>query len=388
MNRPLRRAFRRAYRRGSSAIVLVLCFMVMMAFVALGVDWGAVASTRAEMQIAADAAALAGASALPVAEDAKARAIAYGNLVSIRGEALSLTEPDIEVGDWDPDAGAFTPGETEASDALRVTVRYTLDLPISAMFGFPSVDLVAVSGGGASLNTRVPDLVIVQDVTTSFRDEIDEARVADIALINCINEKADPSSKLGLVAFSGLEKNLFAPDELLTYETSYSRMITVANTIKICGNPGMPSCTNTNIAFGLHMAHAILDRSTSDEEIGRAALLVSDGQPTYSGQSCARTRGQYATPAAAKWCPIWRNTPTNPRLEAAALAERDEFEADGYDLYTAFYNEGDDPVASAFMQDLAANNGIYLESPNADEIGDMLSAICHAYTTGTAGLLF
>ncbi len=387
MNRTLRRA-RRAARRGSSAIVLILCFFVMMAFVALGVDWGAVASTRAEMQIAADAAALAGASALPVAEDAKARAIAYGNLVSIRGAPLALTESDVEVGDWDPDTKGFTPGETDGSDALRVTIRYTLDLPISAMFGFPSVDLTAVSGGGATLNTRVPDLVIVQDVTTSFRDEIDEARVADIALIDCINDKADPSSKLGLVAFSGLEKNLFSPDELLTYASSYSHMVTVANTIKICGNTGMPACTNTNIAFGLHMAHAILDRSTSETEVGRAALLVSDGQPVYSGQSCKRTYGKYATPAAAKWCPLWYNTPTNARLKAAALSERDEFEADGYDLYTAFYNEGDDAASSAFMQDLAANDGIYLESPNADEIGDMLSAICHAYTSGTAGLLF
>lgn len=384
----MNRKLRRAARRGSSAIVLVLCFFVMMAFVALGVDWGAVASTRAEMQIAADAAAMAGASALPDAEAAKARAVAYGNLVSIRGTALALTESDIEVGDWDPEGGGFTPGETDESDALKVTVRYTLDLPISAMFGFPSVDLVAVSGGGASLDTRVPDLVIIQDVTTSFTDEIDEARVADISLINCINEKADPDSKLGLVAFSGLEKNLFAPDELLTYGTSYSRMITVANTIKICGNAGMPACSNTNIAFGLHMAHAILDRSTSDEEIGRAALLVSDGQPVYSGKSCQRVGGRYQTPAAAKWCPIWRNTPTNARLEAAALSERDEFEADGYDLYTAFYNEGDDPVASAFMQDLAANDGIYLESPNPEEIGDMLSAVCHAYTSGKAGLLF
>lgn len=387
MNRSIRRA-RRAARRGSSAIVLVLCFFVMMAFVALGVDWGAVASTRAEMQIAADAAALAGSSALPIAEDAKARAIAYGQMVSIRGEALTLTESDIEVGDWDPDTRAFTPGETDESDALKVTVRYTLDLPISAMFGFPSVDLVAVSGGGASLTGKVPDLVIVQDVTTSFRDEIDEAREADISLINCIHGKADETSKLGLVAFSGLEANLFRPDELLTYESSYARMISVANTINICGNPGMPSCTNTNIAFGLHMAHAILDRSTSDPEVGRAALLVSDGQPVYSGQSCQKVSGRYKTPAASKWCPIWRNTPTDSRLRAAALAERDDFEADGYDLYTAFYNEGDDPVASAFMQDLAANDGIYLESPNPEDIGDMLSAICHAYTAGTAGLLF
>ena len=379
---------RRARRRGSSAVILVLCFMVTMAFVALGVDWGAVASTRAEMQIAADAAAMSGASALPIEVDAKSRAIAYGQMVSIRGEGLILNEDDIEVGDWDQATGSFTPGAADDSDAVRVTVRYTLDLPISALFGFPSVDLVAVSGGGASITGKVPDLVIVQDVTTSFRDEIDQAREADIALIECINDKADPASKLGIVAFSGLELNLFSPTELLTYETGYSQMISVANTIKICGNTGMPACTNTNIAFGLHMANAILTRSTSDEDIGRAALLVSDGEPTYSGQSCLKVGGKYKTAAATKWCPIWKNTPTNARLKAAALTERDLFESAGYDLYTAFYNEDDDPVQSAFMEDLAANDGVFLESPSPDEIGDMLQAICHVYTNSKAGLLF
>ena len=382
------RKLRRSRRRGSSAVVMVLCFMVTMAFVALGVDWGAVASTRAEMQIAADAAAISGASALPVEEDAKSRAIAYGQMVSIRGEGLILTEDDIEVGDWDQGTGEFTPGADDDSDAVRVTVRYTLDLPISALFGFPSIDLVAVSGGGASITGKVPDLVIVQDVTPSFRDEIDLAREADIALIECINDKADPASKLGIVAFSGLELNLFSPVELLSYDTSYTAMITVANTIKICGNIGMPACNATNIAFGLHMARSILDRSTSDDDIGRAALLVSDGEPVYSGQSCWKVGGQYKTPAATKWCPIWRNTPTNARLKAAALSERDLFESSEYDLYTAFYNETDDPVQSAFMQDLAANEGVYLESPSADEIGDMLQAICHVYTNSKAGLLF
>lgn len=200
-----RRSLRRS-RRGSTFVIVVICFMAMLAFVALGVDYGAVSSARAELQIAADAAAMAGASGLPDEAEVRDRATAFASRVSIRGDSINLSSSEVIVGKWDNDSGSFTPGVVADADAVKVTARYTLETPISSIFGFPSVDLVAQAGGGAPSQGRVPDLVIVQDVTTSFRAEIALARRADQALVDCIHAKADPESKIGLVAFSGLEK--------------------------------------------------------------------------------------------------------------------------------------------------------------------------------------
>lgn len=382
-----RRSLRRS-RRGSIFVIVVICFMAMLAFVALGVDYGAVASARAELQIAADAAALAGASGLPDEAEVRTRASAFASRVSIRGDAINLNESEVIVGKWDNTTKAFTPGVVADSDAVQVTARYTLETPISSIFGFPSVDLVAQAGGGAPAQGRVPDLVIVQDVTTSFRAEIAKARTADQALVDCIQSKADPESKVGLTAFSGLEKNLLAPAELVTYASSYATVTSAISSIAICDNPGMPACLYTNVAAGLFAADEILDNSTSEEEVGRAALLVSDGAPTYNYAVCYKVDGKYKSNSAARFCPVWRDRPSTSKLKAAALTMRDEMDAKGYDVYTVFYNETSDPTQTAFMVDLVAGDGLFLESPDPEDLGDMLTQVCHAYTNSQPGLLW
>lgn len=382
------RASRRASRRGSTAVIVALCMMVMLAFVALGVDWGAVSSARAELQIAADAAATAGASGLPTPATAKARAIAYANQVSIRGVPVELSPADITIGSWNKGARAFAPGEVATADAIKVVVHYELELPISSIFGYPSVTLTAQSGGGATTMGKVPDLVIVQDVTPSFADEIARAKKADKALVDCIHNKADPDSQVGLVAFSGLEKNLLLPNTLVTYGSSYSTVTSKINSIQLCGNTGMPACQNTNHATAFHMANAILTASTSPPEVGRAVLLISDGAPVADTTVCNKSKGKYATAAATALCPGWGNKPTIPKIKASTLALRDTMEAKGYDIYTVFYNETSDPVQTAFMNDLTANKGIYLETPDPDNLGELLAQVCHAYTSEHPGLLW
>ncbi len=375
-------------RRGSSLVIVVLVFMVLMAFIALGVDYGAVASARAELQIAADAAAMAGASGLPDEAIAKERAMAYSEQVSIRGTPITLDDTDIVVGSYDRAAKVFTPGVTVSSDALVVTARRELEMPISSLFGYPTVNLTAVAGGGATTLGKMPDLVIVQDVTTSFRDEIDEARAADEALVDCIHEKADPESKVGLVAFTGLEYNLLSPSGLVTYESSYSTVVSKIQSIKICDQtPGM-KCYGTNHAIGFHMAKAILDASTSDIEVGRAVLMVSDGDPSRNDLTCSKVGGKYRTAAAKALCPGWSNQTQVAKIKASTLALRDTMEAQGYDIYTVFFNEDSDPVQTAFMNDLTAGKGIYLETPDPADLSDLLVQICHAYTSEHPGLLF
>ena len=108
------------FTRTPSRFGLSLLILVLLAIGKIGVELTAVRSARAEAQVAADAAALAGAGWLIVAPrdalGASGRAIEYANANTVRGRQLALSAEDITV---DLDSG-------------RVTVRFrakVLDLP-------------------------------------------------------------------------------------------------------------------------------------------------------------------------------------------------------------------------------------------------------------------
>lgn len=378
-------------RRGYSAIVLLLSFTVLLAFLAMAIDWSAVSSARAELQVAADAAAMGAASALPDTDEALARAEAYAAEISIRGEALELEDEDVTFGTWDSDTRTFT--ETaEDVNAVKVIVRRELEMPVMKLLGMPTLTLEAMAGGGSVQGGPAPDLVIVQDVTSSFSAEIGDARDADAALVDCVHEKASDQTKIGLTAFTGFELNLLSPTTLTTYADGYSTVKTRISKIKVCGSTGMPACSGTNIAAGLYLAKTILDGSDSDPDVGRAAILISDGAPNADSAVCTKTgsgsKKKYQSDASTYFCPGWSNSPTDAKLKTSALSMQAAFEDAGYDLYTVFYNETSDATQSSFMEQLTANDGVYLESPDSADIGDFLQDICTSYVTQKPGLIF
>jgi len=384
-------------RRGYAAIVLVVCMFVLLAFVAMGVDWGAVTSAKAELQVAADAAALAAAAELPNQAGAVSLGQDYAAQVSVRG--VPITDTLVEIGDWDRGTRTFTPNSSPDATTVRVRTRRVLELPIMRIFGIPSVTLHAVAGAGVTYR-QLPDLVIVQDITGSFSAEIGQARAADLALIDCVDQFASGNTQVGFVTFTGFEQNMLNPDAMVTYGAGFPRVAAQINATKVCGNTGMPACSGTNIASGLYLAKSVLDGSTSDGRVGRAAVLVSDGAPNANSKVCTKTGGSggrrggsssggsYQSPASAALCPGWSNSPSNTKLENSALALRDQFEADGYDLYTVFYNETSDAAQTAFMQNMTAGKGTYLESPDPNDLGALLQDVCHTYVAENMGLVF
>lgn len=373
-------------RRGSTATIVALGLLPLLGFTAMAVDWGGVYTAKTQLQVATDAAAVAAVAALPDADRARSVAKAYAAQVHVRGEPITLTDDEIQLGTWD--GATFTETTPELADVVKVTGHLTVSMPITTLFGVSSVTLTAVSGGGGVSGGPAPDLVIVQDVTGSFAAEIDEARSADLTLVDCIKKASDSSTKVGLVSFTGFEKNMLAPSTLITYEDGYDTVVNRLTNLSVCGNAGQPACSGTNIASGLYEAKYYLDNSPSDAEIGRAALLVSDGAPQANATVCQLSNGQYKSNAAATMCPGWANSPTDAKLKSAALSYRDQFEAAGYDLYTVFYNETSDPVQTAFMESMTAGDGIYLESPDPADLGNLLTAICHAYVRTNPGLVF
>jgi Flp pilus assembly protein TadG len=113
----------RRCRRGSALLYVTMTMTVMIAFVALGVDWGRVQLVKTELQTTADAAARYAASGvLTSAATARDRAIASGAENTANGSAVVLTAADVVTGNWNTATFAFTANGTPRN-AVQVTAR-------------------------------------------------------------------------------------------------------------------------------------------------------------------------------------------------------------------------------------------------------------------------
>src|SRR6185503_6554015 len=83
---------RRRDRRGLAVVYVCLIVLILMFFVSIGVDMGRVRVSKNQLQTATDAAAFAGAMALPSADhtDATDRAVAVAGENFVNGTAVAL----------------------------------------------------------------------------------------------------------------------------------------------------------------------------------------------------------------------------------------------------------------------------------------------------------
>jgi Flp pilus assembly protein TadG len=102
---------------------MLIIFTVLAAMVSLAVDYGRVSLDKAELQLAADAAARHGAEGLPtLTEISNAQTVAAANI--IEGSPVVLLASDIVVGQWDPVAKTFTAGAGYPyPNAIKVTAQ-------------------------------------------------------------------------------------------------------------------------------------------------------------------------------------------------------------------------------------------------------------------------
>ena len=152
-----RRAAGLPQRRAAAAPLVAVMLVVLVGFAALGVDVGHIYVARGEMQRAADASALAGASALldgsgPVTS----RAIAAGTANAIHQQPLDPAELDVVIGYWESRTRLFYPAtgaEGFGPNAVQVTgLRPELSLFFARSMGFATSRIekgaIAVYGGG------------------------------------------------------------------------------------------------------------------------------------------------------------------------------------------------------------------------------------------------
>ncbi len=112
------------HRRQGAILVLTAVMMIMIfALLAFSVDLGYVALTRTQLQITADAAALAGAGTMVGGMEAAEQEVRkYVGLHKNHGTAVDESKTEIRFGNWDTRERRFEPGADE-TNAMEVTVH-------------------------------------------------------------------------------------------------------------------------------------------------------------------------------------------------------------------------------------------------------------------------
>jgi Flp pilus assembly protein TadG len=143
-------------RRGSVLPLVAISLVMLLSFVALAIDAGYIYVSRAQMQRAADAAALAGASALMEGEDlAMERAFEAAGRNLVGGAPVSEQEATVILGRWEWDARTFYPasGDPSPLNAVRVIgARPDVALFLAPVMGVDTTDVIkdatALAGSG------------------------------------------------------------------------------------------------------------------------------------------------------------------------------------------------------------------------------------------------
>jgi hypothetical protein len=198
-----------------AVVALVAVFGTLLSFT---VSTGEILVKQQQLQDLADATALAGAAALRDGENAL---LAVANAAAVAAQPDGAPFPDmilpidaIQVGRYDFIQRVFYPLPTgnEGVPAVRVSLPLSVTVggdaasqPAFVMSSFlrDKLGLEQISMYAEAIAVVRPrDIVIVQDITGSFRDEFEFARLADLALVDIIaTSYGGLGDQIGVVTF-------------------------------------------------------------------------------------------------------------------------------------------------------------------------------------------
>lgn len=346
-------------RRGAVYIWTAFGILGMLGFAGLAIDMSYFYVARNQLQTSADSAALAGATMMSdtAAMQAEAKKYAQMNV----GDNQILANSDIERGTWDFVSHSFTPGGAKPN-AVKVTTRKAKanGNPAGTFFakvlGFDNVD-ISTSAVAAYSTDKQWDVLVVQDVTSSFSAEIGDARSANHALLDCLQQRTSGDSLVGMVTYTGVAQDYVDLDSM---DMGYDNMATAIDGLDSCGHAGMPQCSGTHVGAGMQRALDMFAEEDAadpeeDHSIGRAMVILGDGAPNASGPNAGLS---------------------NQDLINQALALADQADAEDISVYTVFYDETNDDAGAAFFEDLVRGQGKALRTPDSAELPALFSKLC------------
>jgi hypothetical protein len=281
--------------------------------------------------------------------------------MNVAGNDQILTDADIQRGTWDFDSKTFTAGGANAN-AVRVTTRMSQanGNPVGTLFagvlGFDNVN-VSTSAVAAYSTDDEWDVLVVQDVTTSFSAEIGDARDANHVLLDCLQQRTSGDSLVGMVTFTGVATD-YAPFD--TMEMGYDALSTAIDGLNSCGNDPMPPCSGTHVGAGMERAMEMFsevdaaDPDRKDSSV-RAMVILGDGSPNASGPNSHLT---------------------NQDLINHANAMADRAEDSDVSIYTIFYDENNDDSGAAFFEGLVRGEGEALRTPDSGDLPELFASLC------------
>jgi hypothetical protein len=372
-------------RRGNYAVLFGVSLTALLGMGALAIDTAMLSYAELQSQAIADAGAHAALVQLREngsVDDARTLATQVVNANQLMGHSAQVEAEDIVFGTWDYDARAFE-AEGEWINSVQVTIRKTEDSangPVATtlmkMFGVQYNEIEATSPSIGALRFR--EIIVVQDVTGSFSEEIELAKDADLTLLNYLADNPQPGDRLGMVTFVG-DAELWTP--LMYVEDEYDAIYSQWETLDWCDrsyypwyyygapyyhpvpqmmgcNTGSPAATwyndsGTNQGSGLELAVDTLLDSSADSHALKTIILVSDGRP-----QCI---------------------PSDAACDAAVALEgldAADYAADNnISIYSVSFNETYDADQSAYMESLTRGYGFFRETPDPEELPAILEDI-------------
>ncbi len=284
-------------QNGTTMVLVLLALTGLCGTAGLAIDLATVHIAKQQMQTAADAAALAGAGrmregAAPNAARLAAQGVAEANEVLGDGATLHASA-DVTIGDYNTETQSVSSTWLEQElPVVKVTVRRTEDSPdgavpagFSRIFGVDSYSVeataVAAVGNMEGFGGRPPlEVVIVQDGSYSFREEINFAKTADRSLVDLVTGAAVAGDCVGLVNFAGSawrERDFGGlPDDRPQINSTIELGDYCDSSYKMQVDPDRYYGTNTAVAIDEAVAMFSEQGATGAEQV---IVLVSDGMP-------------------------------------------------------------------------------------------------------------
>jgi Flp pilus assembly protein TadG len=176
----IRRPSRPERSRGAILPLTAISIIGLCGFLALSIDLGMLAVARAQVQDAADAAAIAGARSLNGSSGSNtttstANAIAQATRNTILGTNVAPAEVAVQQGCWHYNYNSqtfspeFPPGTNENYNLTQVTITHTYNTTFAAVIGVPTMTVTGISTAAH----RPRDVAMVLDYSGSMNNESD-----------------------------------------------------------------------------------------------------------------------------------------------------------------------------------------------------------------------
>jgi len=358
-------------RRGSYAILAAAMLVVLLGFGVLVIDVAYIRLVRMQAQNAADAAALAALVQYDRTHSATSADAAANEMVDknfIGGDG-STAERTIEWGSWDYKGNFVADGQR---NAVQVEVaRRPLRLMLMPLFGVDETKLAAAGGLAA---VRPIDVMVVQDVTGSFSDEISDAVDADLCFLDLLNARGSPFIRIGMTVFTG-GAEVFTP--LTNVADNYASLRSDWETIDWCYKPGsdrahMLPCNAAGVAApttgtdGTSQGDGILTArqamlSATNPGATKIMIILSDGIPQ-------------CYPSNPSWCRRAREVAGKDQADLTWNAS-DALDSDNIHIYSIFLNRTGNASQRSYMQSLVRGDGVAYDTPSSEELAGFMEKI-------------